>query len=261
MRNSYKWLLFLSKIFLTGSSSNQVLDEEISSNLINFTEPNVSTTNKTQDLNSDSEAAINTSVSTTETTSTPSGNSSCSTFPSPNASTLTTVSSSVSSNIYTTSAPVVTNNCTSTVSSNSIMSVNSTPNPAHQCATISAPRTDNTAQLPKFTGKVSKVSASQWWTLFMQWCTLHSFTEAQILNRFVSSRWYGATMVLGTPLRSKNNPSKPQRILLCSIWEDQKQFWHWWSTSRWVCRGMYYSNPTNGLWWGHPKQNVNQFNC
>lgn len=154
MRNSYKWLNFLSKIFLTGSSSNQVLDEEISSNLINFTEPNVSTTNKTQDLNSDSEAAINTTVSTTETTSTPSGNSSCSTFPTPNASTLTTVSSSVSSNIYTTSAPVVTNNCTSTVSSNSIMSVNSAPNPAHQCATISAPRTDNTAQLPKFTGSV-----------------------------------------------------------------------------------------------------------
>lgn len=162
MRNSYKWLNFLSKIFLTGSSSNQVLDEEISSNLINFTEPNVSTTNKTQDLNSDSEAAINTTVSTTETTSTPSGNSSCSTFPTPNASTLTTVSGSVSSNIYTTSAPVVTNNCTSTVpvqcqatqSSNSIMSVNSAPNPAHQCATISAPRTDNTAQLPKFTGSV-----------------------------------------------------------------------------------------------------------
>lgn len=157
MRNSYKWLLFLSKIFLTGSSSNQVLDEEISSNLINFTEPNVSTTNKTQDLNSDSEAAINTTVSTTETTSTPSGNSSCSTFPTSNASTLTIVSSSVSSNIYTTLAQVVTNNCTSTVpvvSSNSIMSVNSAPNPAHQCATISAPRTDNTAQLPKFTGSV-----------------------------------------------------------------------------------------------------------
>lgn len=146
MRNSYKWLNFLSKIVLTGSSSNQVLDEEISSNLINFTELNVSTTNKTQDLNSDSEAAINTTVSTTETTSTPSGNSSCSTFPTPNASTLTTVSSSVSSNIYTTSAPVVTNNFTSTVpvqcqatqSSNSIMSVNSAPNPAHHCATISA---------------------------------------------------------------------------------------------------------------------------
>lgn len=140
MRNSYKWLNFLSKIFLTESSSNQVLDEEISSNLINFTEPNVSTTNKTQDLNSNSEAAINTTVSTTETTSTPSGNSSCSTFPTPNASTLTTVSSSVSSNIYTTSAPVVTNNCTSTVSSNSIMSVNSTPNPAHQCVLPSLPQ-------------------------------------------------------------------------------------------------------------------------
>lgn len=55
---------------------------------------------------------------------------------------------------------------------------------------------DNGVQLPKFTGKSGKVSATQWWTLFIQWCSLHSFSEQQILGRIVfhladmAQQWY-----------------------------------------------------------------------
>lgn len=58
----------------------------------------------------------------------------------------------------------------------------------------------------------------------MQWCTMHSFTEAQILNRFVfhlsdmAQQWY-----LALPSAAKTT-YKPQRIIFCSIWEDQNQF-------------------------------------
>lgn len=57
-------------------------------------------------------------------------------------------------------------------------------------------RAEQSAQLPKFSGKRGNVSATQWWMLFIQWCSLHAFTEQQILGRIVfhltdmAQQWY-----------------------------------------------------------------------
>lgn len=57
-------------------------------------------------------------------------------------------------------------------------------------------RAEQSAQLPKFSGKSGNVSATQWWMLFIQWCSLHAFSEQQILGRIVfhltdmAQQWY-----------------------------------------------------------------------
>ena len=61
------------------------------------------------------------------------------------------------------------------------------------------------ANLPKFSRKTSYLSASQWWASFIQWCILHTFTEIQIVNRFLfhlsdlAQQWY---LALPVPARS-----------------------------------------------------------
>ena len=95
--------------------------------------------------------------------------------------------------------------CTTSVQQSPVVSTNNSVMSVNQCNTVPAARIDHTAQLQTFSGKASKVSASQWWTLFIQWCTLHTFTEPVILNRFVfhlsgmAQQWY-----LALPPQAKN---------------------------------------------------------
>lgn len=46
-------------------------------------------------------------------------------------------------------------------------------------------RDNFSANLHKFSGRKSNNSANQWWTLLIQWCTLHAFSEQQLFGRFV----------------------------------------------------------------------------
>ena len=79
---------------------------------------------------------------------------------------------------------------TSTTNSNSSSIVSALVNPNNML------RTENSVHLPKFSGKTGNISATQWWTLFVQWCALHSFNEQQILGRIVfhltdiAQQWY-----------------------------------------------------------------------
>lgn len=114
-----------------------------------------------------------------------------------------TLSVNSSSTTTTAASSITTTANTSSVNSSTTTASSSTTTASIPTATItsdSSPTTimqrDNGVQLAKFTGKSGKVSATQWWTLFIQWCSLHSFTEQQILGRIVfhladmAQQWY-----------------------------------------------------------------------
>ncbi|XP_062621227.1 uncharacterized protein LOC134282859 [Saccostrea cucullata] len=186
---------------VSDSTSVSVNSENILETESNSTPVTVSSENSTETVSDSTSGSVN-SVNSTETVpnstsvSESSGNS---TTPAISQSTSVSVSSEnllidITETVTSASLTTETNTTTSTSTVTS-----SVPLSAEML------RSENSVQLPKFSGKSGNVSATQWWMLFIQWCSLHSLSEQQILGRIVfyltdmAQQWY-----LSLPQSSRN---------------------------------------------------------